>query len=468
MKLMSRAWLSILCFAAALSYAFAGNIDMTGRMIVATVTEDNLLSGSLASRFVAPGTELEIAPVLDSGNAHSSYALLVPGTAETTVTVNGHRLNIMPAQRLNALVFAVGPRYLVTGPSTLQIERSAPGTWAGLTLFSVRPGYEEFHFQQEFGEYETASTSRVPREFPVSPTQTSYDVQWYDCTWIPSVNTPYMNVGSEMTMGATAVNNISFVDLDFDLGGNGSMQVDSVDSGPDTASLSWSNLPDTNTPRIRVSLPSTVSAGSNFVLRVAFHGRPNTNFPKKLFGTNALYATTHDNGHPVVYTASQAYGGRRWWPSKDHPTDKATTTVQHIIVPKETGYTLTAVSNGVLEQTIDHGTTLEYVWRNSYPIATYLLSMAISDYVYTGGTYTSLDGQTTMPVGSYIYPEDVGFEGDGYLGTLQVMNFYADKFGEYPFLNEKYVTAAWKSGMPLNTKPARACRGDLLWGWRTG
>src|SRR4029078_8219923 len=108
------------------------------------------------------------------------------------------------------------------------------------------------------------------------------------------------------------------------------------------------------------------------------------------------------------------------------------------------GYALTAVSNGKLTSVTDNGDgTSTHVWVNSYPIATYLVCMSVTNYVLTETAYTALDGVTTMPLRHYLYPENLGTEGNGYLGTLQVMNFYRDTFGEYPFLNEKYETATW-------------------------
>jgi aminopeptidase N len=46
-----------------------------------------------------------------------------------------------------------------------------------------------------------------------------------------------------------------------------------------------------------------------------------------------------------------------------------------------------------------------------------------------------------MTVGGYIFPENAGTESGGYQGTITMIDFFAKKFGEYPFLNEKYVTA---------------------------
>src|SRR5690606_22317773 len=122
---------------------------------------------------------------------------------------------------------------------------------------------------------------------------------------------------------------------------------------------------------------------------------------------------------------------------------KATTSIQHITVPTNLGYNFTAVSNGKLKSTTTVGSEKTFVWENSYPIAPYLISMAVGNYSFVGGTYTAQDNSTQMSVGHWVYSPVDSSRASQYLDTLQMMNFFAQKFGEYPFLDEKYETAAW-------------------------
>ncbi len=424
-------------------------IDLTGRHLPFMISDDSILSGTLESRFVPGGKSVQVKPELTPDAASLIYGLLIPGIAETTVTVNGARVDIVPLERRDSLLYWVDANQLTVGENAVRIDRSTAASWAGVVMFSLIDTFEEDHFNQAFSKVSATSEARSVRDTPPSSNQDDYDVLWYDCTWAPSMSAAYMNVGSEATMGARAlVNNFQTADIDFDMNpsGNGGapMVIDYIDSGAGTAPLSYVIMPSSVAPRIRVTLPTPLTAGSDFKIRIGYHGAPNDNAATEIFNTNPLYARTHgSNNRPVVFSVSQPYGTRRWWPCKDHPSDKATTSIQRIVVPKQAGYTLTAVSNGLLTNTIDHGTTLEYVWENSYPIATYLMSMAISDYIYRGGTYTSQDGQKTMPVGHWIHSEHLGLDGNGHVGTIQAMNFFAEVFGEYPFINEKYETAAW-------------------------
>ena len=128
--------------------------------------------------------------------------------------------------------------------------------------------------------------------------------------------------------------------------------------------------------------------------------------------------------------------------AKDDPSDKATTTIQRITVPSTMG--MQVVSNGVLRSVEEEsGATETWTWFNDKPIATYLVSMAISNYTYSDAVYTAVDGVTTMPVRHAIYPENVQWEGSAAAGTVRILEFLARRVGEYPFLNQKYYSPTW-------------------------
>ena len=131
----------------------------------------------------------------------------------------------------------------------------------------------------------------------------------------------------------------------------------------------------------------------------------------------ALWRDTHGPAATaVVFSFSEPYGARQWWPCKDLPDDKPTTTIQRITVPAGAGWQV--VSNGKLTSKTSGGGNETWVWTNSFPMATYLLSICISNYTYSNATYTALDAVTTMPISHAIFPENVGTEGGAAAGTL--------------------------------------------------
>ena len=76
-------------------------------------------------------------------------------------------------------------------------------------------------------------------------------------------------------------------------------------------------------------------------------------------------------------------------------------------------------------------------WSSAYPIATYLVVMNASDYVYSELTYTTQDGGS-MPVVLYAYPENDAQARADLAVTPEMIGVLADAFGEYPFVEEKY------------------------------
>ena len=85
-----------------------------------------------------------------------------------------------------------------------------------------------------------------------------------------------------------------------------------------------------------------------------------------------------DWGIPVTYTSSEPFSAKDWFPCKENLEDKADSV--HVFIT--TKYGLKGVSNGILT-----GTTyfpngkVRYEWKSNYPIAFYLISIAVADYI---------------------------------------------------------------------------------------
>ena len=81
-------------------------------------------------------------------------------------------------------------------------------------------------------------------------------------------------------------------------------------------------------------------------------------------------------GIPWIWTLSQPYGSKDWWPCKNLPDDKADSVRLNITVP--TG--LIVASNGKLMSAEEKDGKSFYSWLESYPIVSYLVSLAIHPY----------------------------------------------------------------------------------------
>jgi aminopeptidase N len=151
----------------------------------------------------------------------------------------------------------------------------------------------------------------------------------------------------------------------------------------------------------------------------------------------------------MVWTLSEPDGARTWWPCKDTPADKAMVE-EWWTVPAS----WTATGNGTLigTETLPNSRK-RFRWRSARPLTTYLVSIAATDYASFSDTYTALDGTTTMPVTYYVYSEDLTPARESFRNTPAMIAFYAETFGEYPFLEDKYGVCAfpWSGAMEHTT-----------------
>ncbi|HEX9958409.1 MAG TPA: M1 family aminopeptidase, partial [Fibrella sp.] len=111
-----------------------------------------------------------------------------------------------------------------------------------------------------------------------------------------------------------------------------------------------------------------------------------------------------------------------------------------------------SVSNGLLQGvTTNTDGTKTYRWKNSYPIAQYLISIASSNYTLYDNpvTYQGI----TMPVTHYVFPEDLASVKPALTETNNMIRVFSDLFGTYPFIREKYGHAQfrWGGGMEHQT-----------------
>lgn len=263
------------------------------------------------------------------------------------------------------------------------------------------------------------------------PGDASIDVKYYklDITVTHSPNYLKGIVRIDAVPAASPLNSF-FLDL------SSNLSVDSVVTP--SASLSFTHEDD----KLNIQLPVTYNSGERFSVTVFYQGVPVSN------GFGSIEFGDHD-GSPAIWTLSEPYGAPDWWPCKDNPDDKADSSQVNLTCADN----LIAVSNGVLQDEVENGDgTHTYYWFNKYPIANYLISMAITNYtVYKN--YFHYTANDSMPVTHYIYPEH--FENVKYLldKTVKMLQIFSEKYGLYPFIDQKYGHAefGWGGGMEHQT-----------------
>ncbi len=203
---------------------------------------------------------------------------------------------------------------------------------------------------------------------------------------------------------------------------------------------------------LTLALKQTFPRGQKFRVSVNYRGKPqNGGFGAFTFNTHA--------GAPIIASLSEPYYARLWWPCKDTPTDKADSVQVDLMVPDN----LTGVSNGKLESVQSANGWKTFSWKERYPITTYLVSIAVSNYAEFGENFTFRDG-TIMPIRHYVYPENLASAQAQLADTRDMLAFFNSAFGDYPFKKEKYGHAqfAWGGGMEHQTVTSLSSFGDGL------
>lgn len=186
--------------------------------------------------------------------------------------------------------------------------------------------------------------------------------------------------------------------------------------------------------QITVALGRTYAADETFTVSVTYSGRPESLGWKSFSFTSSTAASL-----------SQPWYAHTWWPCKDELEDKFTMDFW-ITVPADK----TAVANGALQGTDAlTGNRVRYRWRESYPVATYLVSVAASGYVHWTRQYHHAGG--SMPVQIWCYPssQSVAETNTAHLVTAIETYSRPDVFGEYPFINEKYGIAQFDGSVNM-------------------
>ncbi len=179
---------------------------------------------------------------------------------------------------------------------------------------------------------------------------------------------------------------------------------------------------------LTVDLATGYGLDETFDITVVYSGHPSS------AGFQAFSFGSHD-GTPVISTLSEPFMARTWWPCKDRPDDKADSV--DIIVEVNSAFFVS--SNGVLRDSVNHGLTTTYHWHEQYPITTYLVSLAISEYEHFYRWYSyGPANQDSMVVDFYPYPDLLWEAVMAWGVTIDQLEFFADAFGEYPFVEEKY------------------------------
>lgn len=260
-----------------------------------------------------------------------------------------------------------------------------------------------------------------------------YDIHYYRCVWKANpIKGSYLR-GSVMAEFTVSRNSDS---LGFDLLSH--MLVDSIKQG------------NNHIPYIRKGnavycyKPGAWMMGSRDSVEIFYQGNPVNN------GGFGYYVLDNHMTGPIIHTLSEPYGAPYWWPCKQTLNDK----IDSLDIYIHTDKSLKAASNGLLisSDTINDSTRV-FHWKHRYPIVTYLVAMAITNYQEYTQTASFHNRSETMPVLNYVFPQTYNEAVSDTRSIVPMIRVFDSLFGNYPFAKEKYGHAqfTWGGGMEHQT-----------------
>ncbi|MBK8491824.1 MAG: T9SS type A sorting domain-containing protein [Saprospirales bacterium] len=258
----------------------------------------------------------------------------------------------------------------------------------------------------------------------------NFDLKYYRLEWTVD---PAVNYIQGVATAYFTPNENNFIALNFDLAD--ALTVDSVlyHGQPVFANFVDAFL-------LKVDLPQEIGTGVLDSVTIYYQGAPVSTG----FGT---FVKGQHNGTPALWTLSEPYGSRDWWPCKHDLNDK----IDSIDIYVHTPEAYRAASNGVLVGEWQEGNQKVYHWKHRYPIPAYLVAFAVTNYVYYSDFVPHPEGD--IEVLNYVYPENLNQAMIQTQEIVEVMELYNEISGRYPFAEEKYGHAqfGWGGGMEHQT-----------------
>ncbi len=245
----------------------------------------------------------------------------------------------------------------------------------------------------------------------------TFDIKLHYVQFYWELNPQINFIQGKITYHFTTLRNIN--SIVFDIAAN--MQIDSVKYKNQFCTFSGIHSID----EVRIMLPEILNESQLDSITIYYKGEP------KQTGFGAFSVSNHASG-PVLWTLSEPYGDKEWWPCQSNLIDK----IDSLDIIVKTPKPYKVGSNGVLVSIDSVDTSYIYHWKHRYPIASYLVAVAVSNYEIINDSIELQNKK--LPFLNYVYPHELEKSKVQLLETKSIMSLFEKLFGPYPFLLEKY------------------------------
>ena len=189
-----------------------------------------------------------------------------------------------------------------------------------------------------------------------------------------------------------------------------------------------------------LGVPLPAGSGDTLTVTVTYHGTP----------SDGLIIRRDAAGTWTAFGDNWPNRARQWFPSIDHPADKATVS---FTVRAPMGYTV--VANGTLESHADVNTVRAdpameiWTFRQRQPVPTYLMVIGVAKLtaVALGETACGLAAVTRcVPQRVFVEPSVAATMPGAFARAGDMVAFFAQLFGPYPYEKLDHVQSATRFG----------------------
>ncbi len=181
---------------------------------------------------------------------------------------------------------------------------------------------------------------------------------------------------------------------------------------------------------VTINLPVALAQGVLDSVTINYGGAP----PAVSGAAEGYQKKKWNNTNNYIYSLSESYEDRDWWPCKADMKDK----IDSLDIKVSTPSAFKVATQGTLASTVTSGTSKIYTFKHRYPIASYLISVGVAKYTEFVRTPVNIGG-VDVPI---IYNL---FNRSSYTSQLAALDrcrdemvVFSQKFGDYPFKNEKF------------------------------
>lgn len=205
-----------------------------------------------------------------------------------------------------------------------------------------------------------------------------------------------------------------------------------------------------NQHQAKVVLPQILSQGALIDAVVYYRGTPPT-INGGAIGDGFNNRSSPTWGNQITWSLSQPYSAYEWFPCKQQLQDK----IDSVYIFVTTDSSNKVGSNGVLTNVVTLGNKKRYEWKEKHMIDYYLVSVAIGKYVDYSFYAHPVGSPDSVLVQNYVYDNPATLQNfkTAIDQTDEMIEYFSEKFGLYPFWDEKYghAMAPFGGGMEHQT-----------------